>query len=244
MLSRDELEQLAKTGEGANTAFKSQSKDPGVTAPGASTYVPPNNYGTTGGNKTMPDGVSPLPPNLSYPEANSAFMQWLFGSQMPNGQLQGLPSYPGQLNVPLSSTILPQVWDSFDKNKGIDWMKQMIENGGIQNPAGSFMDNIFNLGGIGGAPTERMNNLAQTGLLPGLMGQELQNQIMYGRTSGPGGDFMSNMANSGIASIGSGGPLQAMAYGQPSAASQFLAQYLQAPQYAPAPVPYQTARVA
>lgn len=214
----------------------------GVTAPGST------GWNQTGGasaipGQALPGNVVPLPPNISYPKANQALLNWLFGSSFDqNGQLMGVPGYPNELNPDLSKTILPQVWSSFNQNKGIDWMKDILGSGGAQNPMDPFLQNVFNQGGMGGLPTEMLNEMAANGRPRGPLGDELSNMILQGRTSGPAGQLMQNIIDTGVAGS-SGDMLRAIALGQPNAATNFLQPFLQRPQYNPVQV-YQTGRVA
>lgn len=177
----------------------------------------------------LPEGVSALPPNFTFPEFSNDFMGWLMGMIG-----QGMPGYPGRLSADPANTILPYIQSLITQpTGGEDFMSSLLAGGGVKNPMEGFMPGILDRGGPQSAATDRMNTMADWGGTGGPGHKALGEILAYGRPSGPGGDFMSNMANYGVASMGSGGPLHALATGQPNAATNFLLPFIGKPSWNP-----------
>lgn len=168
-------------------------------------------------NAIVPATVPPVSPGLQ-----GSFLQWL---QQQVGQ--GVPSYPGQLNPSLSSTRLPEVYSSWQPwDGGMGYLANFMAAGQQPSP---ILDKLMQYGGTGGYGHQGVSNIMNYGT-PSSIGQ-----------------FLSNMAQFGVASEGSGRPLANLAAGYASGPAAFLAPFLTGgganPNYAAPPIPFRTPKI-
>lgn len=193
------------------------------------TYIPPGgvetpnapdlggNTGQTGyagGQIQFPNitdiGGKPFPDNAILPgmvppvnsDLRDGFLRWL---QSQIGQ--GAPAYPGQLSPDVNNTRLPEVWNSWQPwDGGMGYLAQQLGAGVGQNSP--ILQQLSQYGGTGGPGHQAMSNM-----------------VNYGTPSSIG-QFLSNMAQFGVASEGSGRPLANLAAGYAAGPAAFLAPFL------------------
>jgi hypothetical protein len=141
---------------------------------------------------------------------------------------QGAPGYPGQLFPDLGSTMLPNVFAGWDPSggSGQNYFNSFLNGGGFQMPAQSqnALAQLMAGQGMGGRPGQLMESMAQYGGTGGKGHNAVDMMMQYGAASNPVGQFLSNLAQFGIAGP-AGQPLHDRAMGAPTAASRYLSAY-------------------
>lgn len=105
-------------------------------------------------------------------------------------------------------------------------MNNMMEYGVSGGYPGQLMHNMAQYGGAAQQPTQWMSNMAQFGGTGGAGNRAMSNAMQFGAPSAAG-QGVSNMQQFGVASEQSGRPLANRAYGQQTAATNFLAPFMQ-----------------
>lgn len=181
--------------------------------------------------------VDPKQVPLQTPWALPVLMDWLFSNftQKPDGgwELNPTASYPGNLNFDLNTTILPQVWDAWQKNQNspqMQFLNDFLTGGGVPKTelpqeAKDAYKNLMQTGTQGGAPGQMMQDIANWGGVPGSNLEAIKAMLQYGAPANPVGQYMSNIAQFGIPSE-AGRLVHNRAMGIPTAASNYLAGYM------------------
>lgn len=172
--------------------------------------------------------IEPTSAEPIWPWMKEPFGDWLFSgmTQKPDGgwELAGVPSYPGQVNVDIGQTRLPEAWNAWQPwDAGTSYLANMVGTGKFEPGQDAGLKQMWQRGGMFG---------------PGHRG--VQSMIDYG-AGGQGGQYASLMAQYGVPSEGAGRPLADLAYGRNTGAAQYLTSFLnpnkyQAPQINMQPV--------
>lgn len=181
--------------------------------------------------------IDPQQVPLQTPWALPVLMDWIFSGfrQKPDGgwELGNLPQFPGQLSPDLQQTLLPQVWDAWQKSQNspaMQFLNNFLTGGGVPKmempkEVTEGFQNVLKTGGVGGAPTQAMQDIAQWGGVPGGNLEAIKAMLQYGAPANPVGQYMSNIAQFGIPSE-AGRLVHDRAMGIPTAASNYLASYM------------------
>lgn len=147
------------------------------------------------GAANQPASISPI-----WPWMQPTFGDWLFSgfSEKEGGgwELRPLGKYPGQLNVGMENTRLPEVQNAWQPHDaGTMYLANMLYSGGLgQDPnLARQYNNIQQFGGVGGYPTELLHTMAQFGGTGGTGHQGIANALQFGAPS-PAGNIVANRA--------------------------------------------------
>lgn len=155
------------------------------------------------------------------------FSPFMFNQDSQTWEMRGVPPYPGQLSPDQNNTMLPNVWQSWQPWNAAT---QHIAGTMGQNPTPQLpglMDSFQQFGGAGGVPTDRMRQMMDWGGA-GKKGLPAMDMMMQYGAPSQVGQFMSSAAQFGIPSE-AGRFVHDRASGQPTAAMDFLTQFLQRP---------------
>lgn len=121
------------------------------------------------------------------------------------------------------------------------YTQNTAQYGGVGGYGLDLMHNMAQYGAASQVPAQYLNNMAQFGGTGGAGNQAMAAALQYGSPSQAAGQYVNNMAQQGIASAGSGTPLQNLAYGGPSPAMSYLQPFMNmagaAANYRPPSVP-------
>ncbi len=172
------------------------------------------------------------------PRGQQDFFNWLFSFISPGGQgMQGLQQYPGQLNVDMSQTMLPSLFDMFAQpNAGQQAAQGLLGNmqdsgWGTNYIRQNYRGALESTGGFGGEPSDLMRFAARgESSSPGT--ESMRFIQRYGAPSNETNYYLNQMLGFGTASPVAGRFLDDMAQGRGAAMSP-LAPFLSAQPYAP-----------
>ncbi len=197
--------------------------------------------GGSGEGDNKPQTIDPI-----FPDLQARWGEFLAG------QLgQGATPYTGQRNYGMQDTLIPGAAGQWRASgpQGSDRLRDYAAQG--WNPGGTdigfllqnnVIPSMMNYGTLGGAPSDAMYRMMNYGGA-GSIGQPAMNSLLNYGVASEAGRGLNNMWQYGIASEQSGRPLINRAYGEDTAASRYLAPFMNAQAYrAPAINPLQLSR--